>query len=71
MSWYGRRFQRFRELPMGLMILHITCKTIFTFGLGALLASYLKGANWQMIGWVLIVVSLVLAIPSSYAILKK
>ncbi|KPJ62671.1 MAG: hypothetical protein AMS15_03210 [Planctomycetes bacterium DG_23] len=71
MSWYGRKFQRFRELPMRLMILHITCKVIFAVGLGALLATYLKGANWQMIGWVLIIVSFVLGIPSSYAILKK
>ena len=53
------------------MMLHISCKVIFTLGLGALLAVYLKGANWQIIGWVLIIISLVLSIPSAYAILKK
>jgi len=71
MSWYGRKVQKFRELPTALMMLHISCKAIFTLGLGALLAVYLKGANWQIIGWVLIIISLVLSIPSAYAILKK
>lgn len=70
-DWYGRKFQRFTELPKGLMILHVTCKVIFGVGLGALLAVYLKEANWQIIGWALIIGALVLSIPSSYAILKK
>lgn len=71
MSWFAEKIQRFRELPTALMMLHIGCKVIFALGLGALLAVSLKGANWQIIGWALIIISLVLSIPSSYAILKK
>jgi hypothetical protein len=71
MSWFAEKFEKFRKLPTRLLMLHVTSKFLFGVGLGALLASYLKGLDWQICGWSLIILSLIIAIPSTYRILKK
>jgi len=40
-------------------------------GLGAMLVSYSQDPNWQLYGWLLILVSIIITIPSNYAVLKK
>jgi len=58
-------WKRFKNLPLGLLMLHVTAKFLGGVVIGVLLARYLKD-YW----WVILVVALVIAIPSSYRILS-
>lgn len=63
--------KKFFRLPKPVIYVHIFAKFIFGIGLGALLATYYQGLDWQTWGWVLIILSIALAIPGAYGILKK
>ncbi len=54
----------FRKLPTAMIILHIASKAIIGFGLGILLASYLRGFG----GWI-ILLGIALSILPIYKIL--
>jgi hypothetical protein len=43
----------------------------FGIGSGTLLASYLPGINWKFYGWLLVVLSVIISIPSLHRILKR
>ncbi len=58
-------WKRFKNLPLGLLMLHVTAKFLGGVVIGVLLARYLKD-YW----WVILVVALVIVIPSSYRILS-
>jgi len=66
-----RAVEKFRTLPISIMILHISGKFLFGVGLGTLLASYIQHANWQLIGWIIIIIALLTQIPGAYKTLKK
>ena len=70
MGLFSERFEKFKKLPRPLLTAHIFCKFLFGVGLGILLASYLE-YEWKLLGWLLIILSLIIAIPSTYRILKK
>ena len=53
------------------MILHISGKFLFGVGLGLLLASYLQQYDWQLYGWIIIVIALITQIPGAYLLLRK
>ena len=57
--------RRFKNLPMPLLILHVTAKFVAGVGIGVLLGGHLKGC-----GWWFILAAFVIAIPSSYKILS-
>ncbi|NQS90719.1 hypothetical protein HQ584_13130 [Patescibacteria group bacterium] len=63
--------EKFRKLPASIIILHISGKFLFGVGLGALLAIYLYRCNWQLWGWVIIVIAVLIQIPGAYKVLKK
>ncbi len=63
--------EKFRQLPISIMILHISGKFLFGVGLGALLASYLYRYDWQLWGWIIIVIAVSTQIPGAYKVLKK
>ena len=63
--------EKFRTLPISIMILHISGKSLFGIGMGILLASYIHYYNWQLIGWIIIVIALLTQIPGAYKALKK
>lgn len=71
MSWFAEKFERFRQLPRRLMLTHVLSKVTFGIGFGALLAIYLPQLDWQLLGWILIAVSMIIAIPSLRIILSK
>ena len=61
MGWAAEKFENFDRLPRPLLVVHIFSKLLFGMGLGILLASYLSGLNWQLYGWLLIILSLIIA----------
>lgn len=71
MGWFAEKIEKFKKLPKSILFLHIINKFVLGLGLGALLASYLHRYNWQLEGWLLIVLALVLGIPGGYKVLKK
>ena len=71
MGWIGEKIEKLKKLPKSLLVAHIASKFIFGVGLGALLAGYLREYNWRLYGWLLIILSLIVAIPSTYSIFKK
>lgn len=72
MNWLTKKFEKFRGLPPRLMFIYALSKFVFGVGLGVLLVFYLPRFNWQLLGWILIVLSIIImAIPRSKIILKK
>ena len=71
MGWFAEKVEKFRQLPEHLMATHGLSKVIFGIGFGALLAIYLPRLDWQLLGWMIIVLSLIIAVPSTYRLLKK
>ena len=67
MGWYYEMVEKFRKLPVSLMGMHIVAKFVFAIGLGMLLARY----THEMGGWLLIIASFVIAIPSTYRMFRK
>ena len=67
MGWFGDKTERFRQVPNPYFTMHITSKFLFGVGLGLLLAIWLP--VWT--GWIFIVLSLLIAIPSVRIILGK
>jgi len=63
--------EKFRKLPISIIILHISGKSLFGVGLGALLASYLYRYDWQLWGWIIIVSAVLTQMPGAYKVLKK
>ncbi|MHB9134450.1 MAG: hypothetical protein ACYDBB_25540 [Armatimonadota bacterium] len=63
-------FEEFRRLPTQEMVLHISGKSVFSFGLGAVLASSMKG-NWRVVGYTMMVVGTVMGLPALARILKR
>lgn len=75
MSWlaerYAKKVEGFKKLPPRLMYTHVLGKFVFGVGLGALLTVWLSQFDWQLLGWVLIVLSIIIAIPSLRIIWKR
>ena len=67
MGWFGDKIEKFRQVPNPYFSMHITGKFLFGVGLGLLLAIWLP--IWT--GWIFIVISLLIAIPSVRIILGK
>ena len=61
MGWAAEKFEKFDRLPRPLLVVHIFSKLLFGMGLGILLASYFSGLNWHLYGWLLIILSLIIA----------
>ena len=59
--------KRFRKLPTPYLYGHVASKFLFGLGLGIVIASYLACSK---VGFWIIVLSIVLAIPSTYTILS-
>jgi len=71
MGWFTKKFEKFRKLPPRPMFMHVLSKFVFGVGLGVLLVFYLPKFNWQLLGWLLIALSIIIAIPIIRIILKK
>ncbi|MBA7535757.1 hypothetical protein ES705_28015 [subsurface metagenome] len=67
MGWFGEKMEKFRRMPNPYFAMHITSKFLFGVGLGVLLAIWLPA--WT--GWIFIVASLLIAIPSARILLGK
>jgi hypothetical protein len=66
MGWFAKEHAKnianLVKLPKPLLVAYIFCKVIFGIGFGFLLASYLQGLNWQLYGWLLIILSFIITI---------
>ncbi len=66
MSWFAKfhskNIENFVKLSRPLLVTYIFCKVLFGIGFGFLLASYLQGFNWQLYGWLLILLSIIITI---------
>jgi len=67
MGWFGDKMEKFRQIPTPYFAMHITSRFLFGVGLGLILAIWLP--IWT--GWIFIVVSLLIAIPSVRVVLGK
>jgi hypothetical protein len=63
--------EKFKKLPTSIMVLHISGKFLFGVGFGALITSYLQQYNWELYGWIIIIIALLTQIPGAYKTLKK
>lgn len=63
--------KRYKELPLGILLLHIFGKTLGGFGIGVLLVVYVKSDEWVTWGWVAIVVSILVQLPALIKIVSK
>lgn len=66
MGWFGDKIEKFRRMPNPYLSMHIISKFLFGVGLGILLAIWLP--IWT--GWIFIIASLVIAIPSTRIVLR-
>ncbi|MBT3456098.1 hypothetical protein HN446_03485 [bacterium] len=69
-KWFEKNMQKFFKLPRHLIFAHIFCKFIFGIGLGMILGHYFSCCDLTT-GWILIILSIAGAIPSTYKMLKK
>ena len=67
MGWFGEKMEKFRQVPNPYFAMHIASRFLFGVGLGLLLAIWLPACT----GWIFIVISLLIAIPSTMVILRK
>jgi len=66
---FGRSLELLKELPTGLLTLHILAKFLFGMGLGMLLVHY-YGVPAARTGGILVVVAVIMAIPSTARIIS-
>jgi hypothetical protein len=69
-GFYGRARDIFKELPNTLLTTHMVAKFIFGIGIGILLCEYYD-FNRVNVGWGVIIVALVVAIPSTVKIVSS
>jgi hypothetical protein len=65
----GRSLEAMKNLPTGLLTLHVLAKFLFGMGLGMLLVHYYDVPAWT--GRILVLVAVVIAIPSTVRILSS
>ena len=63
-------FTRYKQLPTGIMILHIFGKFLAGLGIGLLLVVYVNDVDWMTWGWVAIVASLLVQMPALFKIVS-
>ena len=61
--------EKFRQLPLPLLMLTIGAKAVFSFGLGAMLAAPKKSC-WHGAGCAMMTIGTLMAIPSVVAVLR-
>lgn len=66
-----KEVREFRKRHFGFILDVVFAKLLFGVGLGFILASYMMTYNIELIGWIILVVSLVLHIPIFYELLWK
>ena len=69
-KWYGERIAAVRKLPLRDFFLFFLGKVLGSFALGLLVASYVKGIDWIMAGWVFLLVAVLVSLPAVPKILK-
>jgi uncharacterized membrane protein AbrB (regulator of aidB expression) len=67
MKWFDKKYEKFDRLPSRLKVIHLFFKLLYGVGLGALITVYLRIIDWQLIGWLLI---LLLALVTAIIIIK-
>ncbi len=70
-GWLNKKIEKFRRLPRRYMFLHVLGKFVFGIGLGALLVIYIPQLDWRLLGWILIALSIIIAIPSAKKMLSR
>ncbi len=71
MGWINKMFEKFKRQSISVIFITVFAKFLFGVGLGTLSVNYLQGYNWELCGWVLIIISLILHIPAIYTMLIK
>ena len=67
---YSRARDIFKELPNTLLTTHIIAKFLFGVGIGILLCEY-ADFNREAAGWVVVIIALIVAIPSTVRIVSN
>ncbi|MCK5107596.1 MAG: hypothetical protein KAQ83_02625 [Nanoarchaeota archaeon] len=63
---FEKCMKKFKKMPNKCIYMYISAKCVFCFGLGVLLAGYLAGYAWYVMG-----LGFLLALPGAFRILKK
>ncbi len=69
MSVFKGCFEAFTRLPAGLIVSHMVAKFIFGVGLGVLISGSV--GSREPVGWVLIIVAVIIAIPSASKLIAE
>ena len=68
--WYQDRVRATQQLPLKQYFLFFLSKVMGGFAIGLLLASYVTGVNWIMVGWVIMLAAILISLPALPKIFK-
>ena len=70
-GWCVKKLDKLRRASASTVIGWATGKFLVGLGIGVLLATYFTGSAWEIHGWWLIVLGIVVSIPACLAVFKK
>jgi len=70
LNWYWGRVRATQQLPLKDYFVFFLSKIIGGFAVGLLMASYFKGIDLTLMGWGILTIAFVIAIPTIPKILK-
>jgi len=70
-KWYQDLLRGTQQLPLMQYLLFFVAKVLGGFAFGLLIASYIKGVDWAMAGWVIMFVAVLISIPALPKIFMK
>ena len=59
---------RFKEQSFPIVFVTVFAKFLFGVGFGILLTTHFQSADWNLVGWSVVFLSLILSIPAFYKI---
>jgi len=69
-KWYEDMVRATQQLPLKHYLLFFMAKILGGFAIGLLLASYVIGVNWIIVGWVVMLAAILISLPALPKIIK-
>jgi len=69
-KWYADKIRATQQLPLKQYFLFFLAKVGGGFAIGLLLASYITGVNWIIVGWIVLIASVLISLPVLPKIIK-
>ena len=70
-KWYEDMVRATQQLPLKQYFLFFLSKVLGGFAIGLLLASYITGVDWIMVGWIVMLVAILISLPALPRIITK